>query len=75
MRPVYNAIVTTVAGNANQTFSVHGLAATDVVQVTVHTTVAGVEVVSAVTQANAVLVVFNSDPGNSFKLNITVHRP
>jgi hypothetical protein len=67
---------TTVGGAAAEDVAITGVAATDVVLVTLHTAgTNAVSVVKAVTATNKVTITFSGDPGNDAKVNILVVRP
>jgi hypothetical protein len=70
----FSGILSTVGGSAVETFTVNGLATTDVVSVTINASGATpVDVLAChVSAANTLEVTFTSNPSSDHKINVTV---
>lgn len=76
LRVIAAGTFTTVGGDANETITVPGAAATDVVSITLKTAgVSPVTVLRAAAATDAINVVLSADPDNDHVLQYVVIRP
>ena len=71
---VFAGIITTVGGNATETFQIRGVQSTDVVLATTNTPASAQYVIKGIAGKNLVTLTFSGDPSSTTKVNIVVIR-